>query len=345
MADYANRQRLLGNLVHSAVTQDYLVQHRRQHVIADTLVHAPHGLPYAIADNWHDGRPRDAYLGMLLELLQTRKPSSRSPLLFPHDPSLEGFSRRPEMANVEEHVAYEIKPDSSRWEREGSQQLHAFLGLLRRADLEFRSVRDKRLADARSLSKAEAERIDHHYGNTLYDRCVSTSWRSGTWRPNSPITLYLGIRPVLVRLRLVSTGGLILWKELDEEERDRYRSPFLVPIPVSGSGDRQSANDQRHASNQFPPLRLSERLAARLREEVRLLSHFSERTALALLLRLTELRQLLVEFLRCHGQTMLLSALTSALVVGIVLSPPLAAAFAALIVVVLMRERDRERLL
>jgi hypothetical protein len=145
---------------------------------------------------------------------------------------------------------------------------------------------------------------------------------------------------VLIRLRLVSTGGLILWKEIGEDERDRYRPPYL--IPSTRSGNQQRPNERGHATNQAPPLRLSGHLAARLREEMLLLSDLSERTARALLLRLAELSQVLLEYLRRHGQTLLLLALTSALVTALVLSPPLAAAFAAIIVAVLLREGEHE---
>jgi hypothetical protein len=342
MTDNESRQSLLGNLVHSAITQEYLGQHRRQHVIADTLVHSPHGLPYGISNNWHDGRPRDAYLGMILEFLQSRKPSQKKPWLFPYEPSLPGFSRRPEMANVEQHVAYEIKPDSARWERDGVRQLQDFLGLLRQADAEFRAVRDKRLVQAQLLRSTEQVRIINHYGKTLYERCESTFWHNGTWRPHSPITVHFGAKPVLIRLRIVPTGGLILWKEIDEDERDRYRPPYVVPISSARPGDQQGPNKQERPLNKAPDLRLPDRLAARLRDEVRLLSDLSERTAGATLLRLVELRQLLLEFLRRHGQTLLLSALATALVAALVLAPPLAAAFAALVVAVLLRDGERQ---
>jgi hypothetical protein len=193
---YQDFQQRLGNLAHGVATAQFKLQHPAQHLLYHNVLCLPSGKEVAIG-NWgvdaDIGRPirrgdlGDPYLGWLLICLQTRKGAT-----FPLEPSSAGSSRQPDLASIELHDVYEIKPDtpSQRWA--GKEQLRAFRNLLQQGDREYLATQQR-------------------YPSELYPRLAKTNWTEGIRFLSSPQEVSLGPLGSVILSFSRAGPGLIVW--------------------------------------------------------------------------------------------------------------------------------------
>jgi hypothetical protein len=215
---YRARQQALGVAAHAAVEVMYRASHFGHHLVQDTKLYPQVGLPFSIARGappppgrttdrlWPDNtfrKNQDPYLSWLQVCLRTR----RKPR-FPLEPSEDGHARRPDVADVELHHLYEVKPDNANQVNKGRKQWLEFHELLTYADKHYVEFRDKRL----------------HSVSSLYESAGHQPWRAGPWCP-PPVQVpapeggltWLVFRPL---------DGLLLWHEEDLKE------PLLHDVPL-----------------------------------------------------------------------------------------------------------------
>jgi hypothetical protein len=130
----------------------------------------------------------DPYYATIQLLLQTAK-EGRWWL----EPSLPGVSRRPDLADVDLHQIWEVKPKHAAALRTGRQQLRIFRRLLQQADREFRLLATHK-----------------RYASDLGRQLSSKPWTYGVWVPD-PENVALADGTTF-RIHFTNEAGLILWE-------------------------------------------------------------------------------------------------------------------------------------
>ncbi|MDP1562001.1 MAG: hypothetical protein Q8M16_11540 [Pirellulaceae bacterium] len=129
----------------------------------------------------------DPYYATIQLLLQTAK-EGRWWL----EPSVPGTSRRPDLADVDLHQIWEVKPKNDAAMRAGRQQLRIFRRLLEQADREYRL-----------LSRHEG------YASDLGRQLSSKPWTYGVWVPVAENIIANDGTAFLINF--TNEMGLILW--------------------------------------------------------------------------------------------------------------------------------------
>ncbi|MCB1740797.1 MAG: hypothetical protein KDK91_10525 [Gammaproteobacteria bacterium] len=209
MLDYRDYRQRLGRIAHRHAESVFGTRFGHHHLILDRHVRRPGMSSVIIAVPSQGGARRnlfgpgiDPYLSEIQLVLQSRK-NGRWLL----DPAAPGSSRRPDLADIETHEIYEVKPDTAGGLRDGHRQLDEFRSLLIQADREYLARR-----------RAQPEK-----GGTLFGRSAAgMGWRAGQWTPPpAPLTIVAG-NPVTLTYR--NLGGIVLW-------RDTSRA--CVPQPIA----------------------------------------------------------------------------------------------------------------
>ncbi|ODA33144.1 hypothetical protein [Planctopirus hydrillae] len=200
-----NERSELGNIAHRLVSEEFLRIRRRRHLLLDQYLYVPQQTPRSLGaapnvdisrgqygNHFNNGDGLDPYLCLIRLLLQTRKAGT-----WLWEPAAAGRSRRPDLADVDYHELYEVKPDNARGQREGRLALNEFSRLLRQADAEYVAY----------------SRQSPRYRGSLYTELSCRIWRGGSWVP--PVLSTLGHERNSLSFAFRGcprTPGLLLWR-------------------------------------------------------------------------------------------------------------------------------------
>ena len=216
---YQQFQQRLGNLAHEVATTQFKLQHLAQHLIHHNVISLPSGTTVAIG-SWGTGADisqpikradlNDPYLGWLVINLQTRKDAS-----FPLEPAFAGSSRQPDLASIELHDVYEIKPNTPPQRASGKLQLQAFKTLLQQGDREYVMNQQR-------------------YPSKIYSRLKKTTWTEGTHFLPSPQQVSMGPLGTVTLAFSRASPGLIVWevdgRRQEVEERANSIAKDVVKV-------------------------------------------------------------------------------------------------------------------
>ena len=233
-----NRQ-TLGRAAHEIVEKQYLAKYYGHHVIVDGHIWMPldgrklstRSRPKNQAGNLFG--KNDPYIGWIFVVLKTKKGGK-----FLLEPAVPGYARRPDIANIEHHHAFEVKPDNAQGIAEGRRQLEEFMRLLRQADREYRATQ-------------------HWKQSALYEKyCQGAIWQGGDWEPHSE-KRRVGTR--LVTFYFHNENGVILWRTNKKRRKDqRLRIPlakkFEKTVPAMPATRRMAENYARAYAQQYPEI-------------------------------------------------------------------------------------------
>lgn len=209
---YAEFRQVLGLLAHEKATDQFKIMHLRQHLIYHNLIQIPPETKIRLGswgrtEDIHKGYNRsdlgDPYLAFLIMALQTKMNASFS--LEPSDP---GISRQPDLASIELHDVYEIKPDTPEQRKNGLRQLFAFKNLLQQGDREYLALQER-------------------YPSKVYPRVIRSTWREGTDFLPKPAAVLLP--PPLGEIVISFSRpmpGLILWTTEGDQEALKKKVEF-----------------------------------------------------------------------------------------------------------------------
>lgn len=213
MMTYQEFQSKLGSAAHEAATQQYLRERHERHLFHHDKLRVP-SPPQdfsvrRMGDHLGNAILRkdlnDPYLGTLIMCLQTRRDPA-----WPLEYSEPGKARQPDLACIELHEAYEIKPNNPPAINSGRQQLGEFIDLLSAGDREWRAY-----------SKSAA-----HYRSPLGSQTANLRWTRGiSFLPKPTIVKVVGLGEVGITYR-PREAGLIVWEA--NADPDRLREPVLI---------------------------------------------------------------------------------------------------------------------
>ena len=205
MSAYRQMRQYLGTLAHEIAEGQFRAARPHHHLILDQYLYPP-----GVGSHWRknpmlnirskpdasDARNYfteavDPYLSTLVIALQTKREAQ-----YVLEQSTEGHSRKPDLASIETHHVYEVKPDTTSQVRKGRAQLKEFKALLNQGDREYRAYRTQ----------------GSRYQGTLYERhCEGKQWTPGTWCPQPATVKVLG-GTVVFSFRNVHSSGVVAWK-------------------------------------------------------------------------------------------------------------------------------------
>ena len=205
---YPDIRRTLGNLAHEAATQQYKTDRRGLHLLYHNVLAIPRGADVREvslrgwgneADIGHAITRKDLsdpYLGWLVIALQT-KAADRA---FEGEISPAGYSRQPDLACVELHEIYEIKPNTPQQRKAGLQQLHDFRTLLQMADRDYVKTSER-------------------FPSALYPGLPEKTWYAGIQFLPSPVAVSLpGLGAVSISYSRAGAGLIVWGTEADRQE-------------------------------------------------------------------------------------------------------------------------------
>src|SRR5579871_4664317 len=173
--NYLELRGLLGRLAHEAATRQFISRYPGHHLLYHNVLRLSSGREIRLG-NW--GAPADIgrgisrsdigdpYISLLLICLQTRRDAR-----FALEPSDIGRSRQPDLASIEAHEVYEIKPDTPQQRFAGQEQLREYKELLMQGDREFLAL---------------------GYTSRVYPKLRERYWHGGTRFLPSPERFSLG---------------------------------------------------------------------------------------------------------------------------------------------------------
>lgn len=212
MSTYREMRRYLGTLAHEIAEGQFKAARPHHHLIMDQYVYPP-----GLGSHWREKPlfklrtkpdPTDAgnyfiesldpYFSTLIIALQTKKGAQ-----YLLEASTEGHSRKPDLAGIETHHAYEVKPDTSSQIRTGKAQLKEFKTLLNQGDREYKALRHQ----------------GDRYRGTFYEtHCEGKQWTAGIWCPQPAIINVAG-KPLAFTYRNAHSSGVIAWKVEHPEKK------------------------------------------------------------------------------------------------------------------------------
>lgn len=228
---YQALRKTLGDYAHAHATAEYERTRMNEHLFVHDSLCVPgllrkrislrrHGDTASLARNTLLRQDLDPYLSTLVMVLQTRSEPD-----FPLDPADPGSSRQPDLASVEQHDLYEIKPDTPPQLAAGAKQLEQFLILLQQGDAEWSSYAKR----------------DARFASSLGSKCAEKAWHYGTQFVPAPGAISISqLGRVGIHYR-PAQPGLLAWRTDADEERVRDTArelmrqvqPLLAPLPSS----------------------------------------------------------------------------------------------------------------
>ncbi|MDB6102583.1 MAG: hypothetical protein JWO52_2582 [Gammaproteobacteria bacterium] len=216
MMTYLEFRSKLGAAAHEAATRQYIAQRSGRHLFHHDKLRVPNpprdfsvrkvgGLaPIGNAILRKD--LNDPYLGVLIMCLQTRRDPA-----WPLEYSEPGKARQPDLACIELHEVYEIKPDDPQQINDGRQQLVEFINLLGAGDREWGTY---------------IKNSANTYGSTLGRQTAGLTWNRGlSFRPQPATVAIPGLGEVAITYRS-GEAGIIVWHT--NSERERIPEPAMV---------------------------------------------------------------------------------------------------------------------
>jgi len=236
---YSDIRSNLGRLAHESATQQYKARRRGQHIIYHNVLGIPiaGGFREVSLRGWGRGTLAaqpiarkdldDAYLAWLIIALQTKA----SGATFPLETADAGYSRQPDLACIELHEVYEVKPNTPSQRAAGNQQLVEFRNLLQMGDADYLSNSSR-------------------YRSRLYPQLKGKMWQNGTQFVPTPAKFTLPPLGTVSVSYLLASAGLIVWETQAEQKEVREKANNIAkdtlrvaPLPQTEESATSRADD------------------------------------------------------------------------------------------------------